>query len=166
MTDENNHLSTTERVFEAVRELRAAGLQATRETVAEITRLKQVTVDDRLRALTDDGRLVRILRGIYDLAKIYQAPRQVFVGEVAEGYVKLEIGDTIETLTPEESRKLARLMSGFAHQAEVIETTRQHLMLATDLAARLKSAEQRIAALTADRDQRQLDWVGEKGESA
>ena len=60
-------IPSTERIFQAVRELRAMDQIATRETVAELTGLKMTVVDDRLRALVDDGKLKRLLRGVYEL---------------------------------------------------------------------------------------------------
>ena len=57
-------IPSTERIFQAVRELRAMDQIATRDTVAELTGLKMTVVDDRLRALVDDGKLKRLLRGV------------------------------------------------------------------------------------------------------
>ena len=55
-------ITSTQRVYEAVRELRAGEQIATRETVAELSGLKLSVVDDRLRTLVDDGQLKRLLR--------------------------------------------------------------------------------------------------------
>ena len=65
--------SSTDRVFDAVRELRALAQIATRETVAELTGLRLGIVDDRLRTLVDDGRLKRLLRGVYELVEVFPA---------------------------------------------------------------------------------------------
>ena len=63
-------IPSTERIFQAVRELRAMDQIATRDTVAELTGLKMTVVDDRLRALVDDGKLKRLLRGVYELVEV------------------------------------------------------------------------------------------------
>lgn len=55
--------STTQRVYDAVQELRELGQEATRHTVAQLTGLKMSVVDDRLRTLADEGRLRRLVRG-------------------------------------------------------------------------------------------------------
>ena len=44
-------ITSTQRIFDAVRDLREVDQIATRETVAELTGLKMAIVDDRLRAL-------------------------------------------------------------------------------------------------------------------
>ena len=59
--------NSTEQVYAAVQELREQGQIATRESVMELTGLKLSIVDDRLRALVDDGRLRRLIRGVYEL---------------------------------------------------------------------------------------------------
>lgn len=66
-------LTSTQRIFDAVRDLREVDQIATRETVAELTGLKLSIVDDRLRALVDDGKLKRLLRGIYELGVTFPA---------------------------------------------------------------------------------------------
>ena len=65
-TKTSKPIPSTERIFQAVRELRAMDQIATRDTVAELTGLKMTVVDDRLRALVDDGKLKRLLRGVYE----------------------------------------------------------------------------------------------------
>ena len=54
----NNRLanSSTDQIYAAVQELRELGQEATRHTIAQLTGLKMTVVDDRLRALADDGR--------------------------------------------------------------------------------------------------------------
>lgn len=157
---ETENWSTSDRVLNAVIELRAANSTATRETVAALTGLKQTVVDDRLRALADDGRLKRVLRGIYEVAEQYPAPRSMWSGIIDGGFVKVEIGDWSDNLTPEECRRLARMLAGYAEDVRVIETVQAHLMLATSLAAQVKVLELKVKALAATRDQRQLDLMG------
>lgn len=113
--------SSTDMVFQAVVSLREADQVATRETVADITALKLSVVDDRLRALVLDGRLQRLIRGVYEVAPGYAAPRTIFCGILHDGCVKLEIGDEVLTLTPNEARRVARALGGFLDDARVIE---------------------------------------------
>lgn len=172
MTDETTNstgkpVTSTQRVYDAVRDLREADQIATRETVAELTGLKLAIVDDRLRALVDDGKLRRLLRGVYELVETFPAPRPIYCGIVTEGWVKLEIGDTVLTFTPSEARRAALALGGFAEDARVLETTRQHLFLATELAARVEKQERVIktmGALLRDRLAcRQMDLLGPLG---
>ena len=144
-------VTSTDRIYDAVRDLRSLEQIATRETVAELTGLKLSVVDDRLRALVDDGRLKRLLRGIYELVEAYPASRAISKTIVGNGYVKIEIGDQLLTLTPSEDRDLAMLQAGAAGQAILINSTTQHLYLATELAAKLEKLERELKAHKAHR---------------
>jgi hypothetical protein len=149
-TQKPAQIPSTQRVYEAVRELRAVEQIATRETVAELTGLKLSIVDDRLRTLVDDGKLKRLLRGIYELVEQFPPPRQIWTGDIDGGWVKVEVGDDhVLTLTPTEARKMARALGGHAEDARVIESTNQHLFLATSLAAKVEALERKMKAMTA-----------------
>lgn len=139
-------ISSTLRVYHAVRELRALEQTATRETVAELTGLKQSVADDRLRTLVDDGKLKRLLRGIYELVEAYPETRAISKTVLPSGYVKYDIGDEVLTLTPVEDRVLSTLGIGAAGQAVLINSTNQHLYLATELAAKVEKLERELKA--------------------
>lgn len=156
-------IPSTERVFQAVKELRSLEQIATRETVAELTGLKLAIVDDRLRALVDDGRLKRLLRGIYELVEVYPPPRAISKTVLPNGSVWYDIGDEVLTLSPQEDRALAQLSVGAAGQAVMIESSRAHLFLATELAAKVESLNRQIVALKAERNQSQMDLLGGEG---
>lgn len=157
-------ITSTQRIFDAVRDLREVDQIATRETVAELTGLKMAIVDDRLRALVDDGKLKRLLRGVYELVETFPEPRPIYCGILPNGMVKLEVGESVETFTPSEARRAARALGGFAEDARVIESTRTHLFLATELAAKVERQEREMKAmrelLREKMDARQLDLLG------
>ena len=142
-------IPSTERIFQAVRELRAMDQIATRETVAELTGLKLSVVDDRLRNLVDDGRLKRLLRGVYELVESFPEPRAISKTVLPNGAVVYDIGDDVWTLSPQEARVLAELSMGAAGTAVLINSTNQHLYLATELAAKVEKMEREMKALKA-----------------
>ena len=157
-------ITSTQLVFDAVRDLREVDQIATRETVAELTGLKMSIVDDRLRALVDDGKLKRLLRGIYELVETWPEPRELSCTMLSTGWVKLELGDDLLKLTPTEARRAARALGGFAEDARVIETTRSHLFLATELAAKVESQGRELKTmrelLRGKLDTRQMELLG------
>ena len=157
-------ITSTQRVLDAVRDLRELDQIATRETVAELTGLKMGIVDDRLRALVDDGKLKRLLRGIYELVETWPEPRELSCTMLSTGWVKLELGDDLLKLTPTEARRAARALGGFSEDARVIESTKAHLFLATELAAKLESQSRELRnmreLLRGKLDTRQLDLLG------
>lgn len=140
-------ITSTQRIFDAVRDLREVDQIATRETVAELTGLKMAIVDDRLRALVDDGKLKRLLRGVYELVETFPEPRPIYCGILHSGMVKLELGEDVLTLTPSEARRTARALGGFAEDARVIESARTHLFLATELAAKVEAQGRELKAM-------------------
>lgn len=142
-------IPSTQRVLDAVCELRRLEQIATRETVAELTGLKLSVVDDRLRALVDDEKLKRLLRGIYEVVEQYPPARVISKTVLPDGYVKYDIGDFVLTLTPIEDRVLSQLGMGAAGQAIMINSTNQHLFLATELAAKVEAQGREIRALRA-----------------
>ena len=139
-------IPSTERIFQAVRELRAMDQIATRDTVAELTGLKMTVVDDRLRALVDDGKLKRLLRGVYELVESFPEPRAISKTVLPNGAVVYDIGDEVLTLSPQEARVLAELSMGAAGTAVLINSTNQHLYLATELAAKVERLEREMKA--------------------
>ena len=149
VAEPGKNITSTQRVFDAVRDLRELDQIATRDTVAELTGLKLTIVDDRLRALVDDGKLKRLLRGIYELVENFPEPRELSCTMLSDGWVKMELGDSMLRLTPTEARRAARALGGFAEDARVIESTRAHLFLATELAAVVEKQGREIKALKA-----------------
>ena len=158
-------ITSTDRIYDAVRELRSLEQIATRETVAELSGLKLSVVDDRLRTLVDDGKLKRLLRGVYELVEAYPPARPMSKTVVGDGYVKIEIGDQMITLSPAEDRILAMLQAGAACQAVNIHSNNQHLYLATELAAKVEKLQNQVKALQSQNksgNSPQADWVGGK----
>lgn len=149
-------ITSAQRIYDAVVSLRNLDQIATRETVAELTGLKMSIVDDRLRALVDDGKLKRLLRGVYELVEVFPPPRPISCTQLGDGRVKFEIGDQLMEFTPSETRNAARALGGFAEDARVIESTRQHLFLATELAAKVERLERELRQLRTERDTRQM----------
>lgn len=154
--NEKPKITSTQRIYEAVRELRQLEQTATRESVADLTGLPLSIVDDRLRALVDDGKLKRLLRGIYELVEQFAPPRPMSCSILTDGQVNFEIGDAVLLFSPQEARSAARALAGFAEDARVIESTRQHLFLATELAAKVKKLELELKALRQSCDARQI----------
>lgn len=139
----DNPPSSTQVIYNAVLELHALGKEATRSRVAELTGLKLTIVDDRLRALVNEERtLTRSSRGVYEPVPHFPPPRAMSISILFDHRVKLELGDDILTLTPEEARRVARGLGGFADDARVLETTRAHLAAITEISAHAKAEKE------------------------
>lgn len=141
--------TSTQRIYDAVCELHELEQVATRETVAELTGLKLSVVDDRLGALVDEGKLKRVLRGIYVPVETHPPTRSISKTVLPDGCVKVEVGDEVLTLTPREDRILASLLAGAATHAAAIESGRQTVTLVTEYAARISRVENIVRAAMA-----------------
>lgn len=149
-----NDKTTTAMVFRACKELEAMGMSANRYSIREFTGLVQTIVDDRLKVLKDDGELFRTAKGNYEVIKRWPAPRAISKTEV-DGWVIYEAGDQVMRLTPEENRQMAKMCAGEAAHVLTLDSTREHLMLAHDLAGKVNYLMQQIKALREKQDQRQ-----------
>lgn len=147
--------SSSQRVMDAVRELARLEQVATRENVAELTGLTLTVVDDRLKVLTDDGKLRRILKGIYTVAISYPEPRAITVTEIPDGWVTVDVGDQTLVLSPKEARMLGRGLAGHVDDFRAGESINRHLVLATDMAAKVEQLSREVRALKERPDSRQ-----------
>lgn len=149
--------ATTQVVLEAVQDLHSQQQIVTREVVAEITGLKLVTVDDRLKVLVDREQIARIGRGVFVPVTQHPEARLVSKMVLPDGTVKIDIGDDHTlTLTPRENRLLAELMAGAGQQFAAIELGNQASLLAAQLSAKVRKLERDLAALRAKVDPDQM----------
>lgn len=138
---------TKQVVLEAVRYLHGLEQIVTRETLADETGLSLTTLDDRLAVLVDDGLVIRVQRGVFVPAEQYPATRAISRTILPNGFVKIEIGDELLTLTPRESRMLGELTAGSGQQAATIELGQQATQGIGDLMEKYIRIQHRIAAL-------------------
>lgn len=148
--------STAEIVFEAVCDLHAREQIVTRETLAEVTGLKLVTIDDRLGHLVDLERIRRVQRGVFVPLEQHKPARPISRTMLPDGSTVVEIGDEVLHLTPRESRMLGEAMAGSGHQFAAIEVGNQAAVLAAELAAKVRKLERMVQALSSPRDEQQM----------
>ena len=151
--------NTTGIVLDAVRDMHAQEQIVTREALAELTGLKLSLIDDRTRALVDEGQLLRMQRGVFVPAAAHPPARAMSKTLLGDGWVKIEIGDDVLTLTPKESRMLAELQAGAAVQLTAIESARQQSVLYAELARRILTVERENRALRCKGDVAQMDLL-------
>lgn len=130
---------TGERVYEAACGLFEQGLVVTRHTLKELLDdLSLTVIDDRLKVLVDDGRLVRVKRGVF-MPAVRHAPARVISKTVmGDGAVVLDIGDTVLQLTPREAMVLGQLLMGDAMLFGQMGIGHQLAQMSGDLACLLR----------------------------
>lgn len=142
-------ISSTQQVLEAAQDLAAQEQDVTREALHAATGLPLYIVDERIRVLINDGKMLRLERGKYSLAETFHETRAMSRTILPGGIVKYEIGDMVLSLSPQEDRNLADLSAGALAKLIGIEGNR----LARSMDARLG----RVEKIQRDRERRALD---------
>ncbi|RRD43530.1 hypothetical protein EII18_03010 [Comamonadaceae bacterium OH3737_COT-264] len=146
---EKNQSSSLQRVYEAIVELHTMELQATRETVAEMTGMRLVTVDDSIKKLHNLGKIKRILRGVYAPVKQYPQTRIISTTIFPDGRFRLELanGELLVELTPKEAISVARAMRGIDTSAAAAAQTCQNMLELMEISAKLRKLEKQMDSL-------------------
>lgn len=154
--------TSAEIVLEAVEDLHRMEQAVTREALAEFTGLKRSIIDDRLKALAMDERIIRVERGVYVPAVRHPPARQISHTELPDGTVVLDVGDDVLHLTPREARTLGAMLGGRAIQASQIDLGNHAAVMAAQLSAQVRRLEREVQALKTDGSSAlQMDFLQE-----
>jgi len=100
MTDVPIKPTTGQIIFEAIQDLHSAEQVVTRETLRKVTGFKIGLIDDHVRSLVDGGKLNRVVNGVFVPAIVRPPARAISTTFLADGLVKLEVGDECLDLIP------------------------------------------------------------------
>lgn len=131
-------------VLEAVEDLHRLEQTVTRETLAAHTGLKLSVIDDRLKALVADERIIRVQRGVFVPVAQHAPTRPISHTELPDGTVVLDIGDEVLHLTPREARTLGAMLGGRAIQAAQVDIGHAAAFANSELTARIRQLERQI----------------------
>lgn len=115
-TDTQDTIQRTSRqqVLQAIRDLRAAHRQASRQAIADVLGVKLSIVDEHVKNLKDEGHIVAVIAGIFEA--VDTRPDRAISGTWTESdygtVFKLEVGDHCIDLSPREARQIALLTGG------------------------------------------------------
>lgn len=109
---EINGKNSTQIVYDAICSLINDGRMATRENIRQVTNMTLSMVDDRVKYLRDEGFIVAVNRGCYELTGKFNPPRVISKTILPDGSVVLDIGDDAIDLSPMESKILGSLFAG------------------------------------------------------
>ena len=146
-TTTNPKRSTAETIFEAIQDLHASEQLVTRETLAEVTGLKLTTIDDRLGYLLDNGKIRRVQRGVFVPMEQHKPARPISRTLCPDGTTVLEVGDTVMTLSPRESRMLGEVMAGSSQQYAAIEIGHESARMNAVLSAQVSDVRRELRQL-------------------
>jgi len=142
--------STGQIIISAIESLHAEGQVITHDTIAAATGYKLTIVNDHVARLLDDGKLRRVSRGVFVPVVAAPPTRAVSATVMPGGMVKLEIGDVVLDLWPEEARAVGALTAGqFVRFSNIQDNTETQAMVA-ELDRDLKAAKRRVTALESE----------------
>lgn len=123
--DKMQNRQTAEIVFDAVQDLHNKEQIVTRDELANATGLKLTVIDDRLAYLVDNGRVMRVQRGVFVPAFNHHPARHISRTILPDGTNLIEIGETVMHLTPREARMLGDIVAAPGAQMAAIELGNQ-----------------------------------------
>lgn len=135
--------TTKQQILDAVEDLHNLEQMVTREALQAVTGLSLTIIDDRLGVLVDDGLIIRKSRGVFVPAVLHPPARLISKTEIPGGLVKIEIGDTVLTLTPREDRMLAKMQAGAALQFIGVGTEQDLVQVVAALRLKVRELETR-----------------------
>lgn len=139
--------TTKQQILDAVEDLHNMEQMVTREAVQAVTGLSLTIIDDRLGVLVDDGLIIRKSRGVFVPAVLHPPARLISKTEIPGGLVKIEIGDTVLTLTPREDRMLAKMLAGVAMEYAAVEMGQEMTGMMAAMRNRIARLESRLRKL-------------------
>ena len=151
--------STGQVIWDAILDLHNQEQVVTREVLADITGLRMTVIDDHVGRMVDDSRLRRVRAGVFVPVAQLPPARPVMASIQTDGFVTLEIGDTVLILQPREARMADALMAGQFAQFSNIQSGHEAGVIALELAGRIKRLEKELAAHKAKTDAAQMDLL-------
>lgn len=127
---------SSDRVLQLIGEIHGAGRVASRQAMADILGVPVGKVDEHTKKLIETGSIRRVLPGVFEPVEMMPPPRAISVTRMQGGMIKIEAGDEILTLTPEEERMLAMSIKGAAEQFQVLAAGRDLADQVADLRRR------------------------------
>lgn len=152
MTTENNpqfplQSERGRAIWQAVLDLKNQGQVISRQRLRELTGFKFVHVDDHVSRWVDNGLLIRVLDGVYELPAPVIEPRAMSVTDLHDGTIKIEAGDQQMRVCVSEARALARQLGGFANEVSQLQTQHHMGVLISEFTARNHGLHKQIRAL-------------------
>ena len=152
--DTANTNSTAQIIWDTIIDLRAAGQAISRTRLMELTGLVYTKVDDHVSRWIDEGRMRRVLDGVYEVVDPIPEPRAVSVTCLPDGMTLIEAGDQELRLWAREIRVLGQCLVGSAMQLGQLQTQHDVGALLVEATVRNRALSDRVADL--EREQRKM----------
>lgn len=139
--------STGQVIWDCIVSLREAGQVISRQRLMELTDFPYTKVDDHVSRWIEEGRMRRLVDGVYEVVDPLPEPRAISVTDLHNSMVLIEIGDQELRLFTPEARALARQLGGFALQYAQLQTQNDVAALLVEATVRNRALADRLSDL-------------------
>jgi len=147
MNAESTPKATGQIIWDTMLALRESGQAISRQRIMELTGLTYTRVDDHVSRWIEEGRLRRVIDGVYELVDPMPEPRAVSVTDLHNGQTMIEIGDQVIHLWPAEIRALGLRLVGSAMQFAQLQTQHDIGALLAEVTAQKRALADRVSDL-------------------
>lgn len=151
MNEPQQRPTTGQIIWETMQSLRDDGQIISRQRLMELTGLTFTKIDDHVSRWVDDGRLRRVVDGVFELVDSLPEPRAVSVTDLHDGQTLIEVGDQQMRLWPTEIRALGLRLVGSAMQFAQLQTQHDMGALLAEVTVRNRALADRVADLERER---------------
>ncbi|RYF55296.1 MAG: hypothetical protein EOO27_21460 [Comamonadaceae bacterium] len=139
--------TTAQIIWDTMQELQQQVQVITRQRLMELTGLKYTLIDDHVSRWIEEGRLRRVLDGVYELPAPMPEPRAVSVTDLPDGMTVIELGDQELRLWPREARALGLRLAGNALQFSSLQQQHDVNALYAEATVRNRALADRVGDL-------------------
>lgn len=147
MTTTTTTKATGQIIWDTILALRDAGQAISRQRLMELSGLRYTLVDDHISRWIEEGRLRRVVDGVYELTEPMPEPRPVSVTDLHDGMTVIEVGDQELRVYPTEARAIGLRLVGNAMQFAQLQTQHDMGALLAEATVRNRAQSDRISDL-------------------
>ena len=147
MSTTTTQKATGQIIWDTILALRENGQAISRQRLMELTGLRYTLVDDHISRWIEEGRMRRVVDGVYELTEPMPEPRATSVTDLHNNMVLIEVGDQELRVYQPEARALARQLGGFALQFAQLQTQHDMSALLVEATVRNRALADRVSDL-------------------
>ena len=148
-------------IWETILQMENDGRLITRRNLREVTGLSYEQIDESIKRLEANGKVIKAGGGLIEVVPLYPPERVQSLTPLPDGRVKWEMGDVLVEFTPTEIDRHAMLMHGFARRFDELEQSNKALLRTAELALEVKQLKRELAALKQPKNEAQMTLLGE-----
>lgn len=139
--------ATSQIIWDAILGMRANSQAISRQRLQELTGLSYTKIDDHVSRWIEDGRLRRVVDGVYELVDPMPEPRTVMFSDTPEGMTVIEVGDQVLQIWPRECQIIGMRLRGNLVQYAQLQTQHDMGALLAEVMTQRRAMADRVSDL-------------------